>query len=305
MAYYVVREESAAERFGGCMTFLVIAAIIIGVLIYFAWYVLLAFLALGLLLGCLYSLMVYAKAMYQAIQDIRYNPPQATSTFMALVKGYWLFLFEVTRHSAIETASVAQNSFYKFLNNRFLSFQKWMWLIVSGTIIVGGVVFVIAISAIQITLFLALVWVMAMLIITAMLINVAVALVYTTVLEISDIVKNTGMFLGLSSFDFTSSASYPVLIANFPALRDNAKAYYAAIFNDYLERARLFISLSKAYRIISIKKWFNLASALTVSVCFIVYNLIYSILYLVAFILIWIVNAVWTTFATLFWLIRH
>ena len=305
MAYYVVREQSDAERFGGCMTFLVIAAIIIGVLIYFAAYVLLAFLALGLLLGCLYCLIVYAKAMYEAIQDIRYNPPQAANTMLTFIKGYWIFFFGVTRHSIIEAASVAQNSFYKFLNYRFLSFQKWMWLVVAGTILVGEVVFTIAIIALQFAILATVIYLVCMLILAALLINLIVALVYTTVLEISDICKNTAMYLGLSSFDFSSSASYPVLIANFPALRDNLRAYYGAILSDYLERMRMFIGMSKAYRLISVRKWFNLASALTISVCFVVYNLIYTVLYLIAFLLIFIVNAIWTTFATLFWLIRH
>ena len=305
MAYYVIREQSDAERFGGCLTVIIIAAIIIACLFYFAVYALIFFLALGLLLGGLYSLAVYAKAMYQAIQDLRYNPPQATTTVRAFVKGYWVFLFQVTRHSLIEAVSVAQNSFYKFLNYPLISFQKWMWLVVSATILVGEVVFVVAITALQIGIFATALYVLLLLIGAALLLNLIAAFIYTSVLTVGDMIRNIGSYLGFGAFNFSYYASYSELGATFPALGSSLRCYFGELIRECTDRARMFFSISGAYRIVSIRKWFNLASALMMFINFALYNLLFMPLYFVAFILVFIANAVWTTGVSLLRLIRH
>ena len=289
----------------GCFGFLAIALIILFMAIYIGAYILLFFLGLGLLVGGVFCLIIYVRALRDAIQQLSSAPPIGRNRLTSIIKGYFVLMYNVTVNSVRETMTVVSNSFNKFLNYRVLSFQKWMWLTVVATVAVGEVFFVIGITLLQIAVITFVLTCIFYLLLAYMILNSLAALGYTSVLAVTDMIRSITMYQRMDHFVFSLDSSYSDLVNSFRLLFAGKKEYVKAVFSETAMRARNFFAYSSANKIFSIQKWFYLACGLVMFVTAIIYNVVFMVLYSVAFLLIWIVNLLWTTIATLIRLIRH
>ena len=301
MYYYGPPQPSPGEQFGGCMTVLVILGIIFALVLYFGYFVLLFFLALGLLIGGVFSLVIYIRSLIDAIRELAASPPYASNKLLSILKGYALLVLKVTVNSFKETMTVVTNSFYKFLNYRVLSFQKWMWLTVVVTVAVCEVLFVIAISLLQVVVITALLYIIFWLVVAVLALNIIAALGYTLVLAFVDMLRGITTYLRMDHCTFSSSSTYPALIGAWGLMAQGKKDYIRTVWGDTIMRVRNFFTFSGAHRVLSIQKWFYLASGITMLICSIALNLVFLILYSIVFIPVWIVNALWTTGVVIFW----
>lgn len=304
MIYYY-REPTLAERYGGCLGFLVILGILIAVAAVFGFYVLLFFLGVGLFIGLVFSLSIYIRSLINAIRQLAASPPVASNAPFAILKGWVMLFVGVTKNSIGETIQVVQNNFQKFLAYPIISFQKWMWLTVTVAVAVCEVIFIIAISLLQVGICVSLAFIIACLVGAALLICIVAALGYTAVIAIMNMVKNIPLYLRMDHCNFSSASCYRDLGAAWGLMFHSSKGYISAIWEDTSLSVRNFFALSGASGFLSPLKYFYLATSLTVILCCGIFNILFLILYSIAFILVWIANALWTTVVTVFRRIRH
>ena len=288
--YYYDRDDNA-----GCFGFLAVA-IIIGILaIYIGAYILALFLGLGLAIGLVFSLIIYVRSFIDATRQLRGSWTGASNSVLAVIKAVTELLYRVTVNSITETMTVVSNSFTKFLNCRVLSFQKWMWLTVVITVSVCEVIFVGCVILLEVSIALAILYIVFMVIMAVLFIELVVATVYDGVLIISDLAKNVSMYQRMDHFDFSYYATYSTLIGAWKNLIDGKREYVRSTYRDMFSRTVYLWAMSRAYKIVSIRKWFYIAASLVMCLLSHVINMVFMLLYTVAFIIIWIANAFFTT----------
>ncbi|MBR3894594.1 MAG: hypothetical protein IKJ35_05545 [Clostridia bacterium] len=289
------------DRDGGCFAFLAIFIIIAIIAAVIGWYILLFFLGLGLAVGCVFSLIIYIRALVSAIQELAAAPPHASNKLLTVLKGYGILLLKVLANSFRETMTVVSNSFTKFLNHRVLSFQKWMWLTVVLTVSVCEVLFLIAAIMFQFVLVSAILMLIFYLIVAVLLINLIAALGYTTVLAVADLIRNIGVNQRMDHMTFSSLSTFSAWLQAPGLLWKSEKSFFRTVIADTALRARTFLAYSGAHRLVSVQKWFDLTCAIAIWVVAAVFSLVFTLCYLIAFLAVWIANLFWTTGVVLFY----
>ncbi len=287
------------DRDGGCFAFLAIFIIIAIIAIWIGWYILLFFLGLGLIVGCVFALIIYIRALVEAIRELAAAPPYASNKLLTVLKGYGMLLVKVIANSFRETMTVVSNSFTKFLNHRVLSFQKWMWLTVVVTVAVSELVFLLAVIMFQFALVAAILTLIFYAVLTVLAINMIAALGYTAVLAMMHLIKNVGTYQRMNHFTFSSISTFSAWLDAPRLLLASEKEFFRAMIEDTSLRASTFFAYSGAHRLISVQKWFNLTCGLAIWIVTIALSLAFTVCYLIVFLAIWIANLFWTAGAVL------
>ena len=287
------------DRDGGCFAFLAIA-IVIGIIVaVIGWYILLFFLGLGLVVGCVFALIIYIRALVAAIREMAISPPHASNKLLTVLKGYGVLLLKVIANSFRETMTVVSNSFTKFLNHRVLSFQKWMWLTVVVTVAVCEVIFLFAMVMFQFALVSAILALIFYVIVAVLIINMVASLGYTAVLAVSDLIKNIGIHQRMGYFTFSSVSTFSAWLSAPRLLMASEKDVFRSMIEDVSLRAHTCMAYSGAHRLVSVQKWFYLTCALAIWIISAVVSLAFTVFYLIAFLAVWIANLIWAAIAAL------
>lgn len=134
----------AAGCFGSLLATLVIAAILIVCAIYIGIYVLLGLLIIGAIIGGLAAVFALFKALPQTIKDVSSQIFRGNKIVVLLKKiGY--FFVCLAKYSINNDLQYAKNAFQKFAANRVLSFSKWVNFAFAVTVLIFGLLMLIAI----------------------------------------------------------------------------------------------------------------------------------------------------------------
>lgn len=179
-----------AGCFGTILALLVVMAIIIACIVYFGAFILLGFLILGAVIGLVFAIIAYLKAIPQAVADIKY------ATFTGNAFTMWLkrvitFIFYVGKYAITNNAQYANTHYQKFQSKQTLSFTKWMNLITAFIVLVAGVSVIVLMTLLLlfavISLVCALLFIVIDVIILFLAIGIAVHLFLTFKQMITDI----------------------------------------------------------------------------------------------------------------------
>lgn len=142
--------------FGTIIALLVVALIIIFALIYIGFYVLIGFLILGAVIGGIFAVIAYLKAIPQAISDLQYQTFYGNA-ILCWLKRIFLFILYLVKYAVLNCAQYAGDHYQKFQSQRTMSFSKWMNLMVALVVIVAGIGVTVAMSLVLVTLVLQLI----------------------------------------------------------------------------------------------------------------------------------------------------
>ena len=303
MSYYY-RDPYYDDRNAGCFGALAILIIIAVLAIYIGAYVLLFFMGIGLAVGLTFSLIIYVRSLINAIKSLSMSAPSASNSLLKIIKIVFVLFYQVMVNSIRETMTVVSNSFTKFCNYRVLSFQKWMWFTVVVTVTVCEIIFVIAVIALEAALIFAVCYVLFAIICAVLLVDLIVALVYDSVHCIKDMINGIRLYQRMDHFTFSTASTYATLLGSWKILMEGKKLYVKSIIPATVSKTKLMWAMSGAYRIISVRKWFYIASSLVMGVVSFALNFVFMLSYTLVFTLIWIANAIFTTGVVLFRKVR-
>ncbi|MBE6530039.1 MAG: hypothetical protein E7680_05520 [Ruminococcaceae bacterium] len=127
---------------GGCLgsllAFLVVIAFLIVCAIYFGTIILIGFLILGAIIGLICAIFALLKAFPQTIKDMSCQAFNG-SAFIVFLKKTGYFYICISKYSLYNDVAFAKNFFQKFTVKRWLSFTKWMYLMVAIAVILCGI----------------------------------------------------------------------------------------------------------------------------------------------------------------------
>ena len=289
--YIVTERPDPGEAFGSLMAFLVIIGIIIAFAAMISWYILLVFLGIGILLGLGYALVMYIKSFVQAIKSLgAVSKNNAVLSFIAK----WFFLFKETSKLAfMENLNVARSALINARSYRFLSFRKWMWLIVAPAVMIGGTLLILSIIFFNLMIVFSIISFILFLVITFITVSYLIYLFYAFYLSIKSLLDAFANDNPFSSLEFSRYNKMGILVS-FP------KGYFLSLFSVIKSLWSDAISLmgqnlysSRNYAILNVVKYFLIISPLSIIVASIICTLVLFVALLIAFIPLFIVEFFW------------
>lgn len=127
-----------AEIFANIMVFLVVFVLLGVFIFYFALIVLSIFLAIGAVIGGIYAVIGVISVLPQVITDVKAKSYRGGRTAV-FFKKFLYFFVSIAKFSIVELIRRAKKILVKFSARRFLSFTKWMYLMLAISIIVFGI----------------------------------------------------------------------------------------------------------------------------------------------------------------------
>ncbi len=298
--YYVYRKPDPGEVFGSVMAFLVVLAIIFFIALYIGGIVLAIFLGIGIAIGLAYTLYVYIKSLVAACQNL--GTSSVSNRLLAFLLG-WLKLVGLTSLYAFkENLQVASNAMIRAGGYRFLSFKKWMWLIVAPTVLVVGTALILLFAMVHLGVFLSLAYLAFWLIVAALALMLAVSVVYAiinTVRNFPDTVNMNGNIF--ASFDFTRSAQFgelfPVYVKGYFA---TLWGYISGVFSDNWAQSGNNFGAASGHSLISFWHYFLLISPVGLMAVSAVFAAVLGVFFLITFLPLFLANVIWLCIAKIF-----
>lgn len=139
------RNDGCAGCFGSLLALLVVLLIIVFAFIYIGFYVLIGFLILGAVIGGVFAVIAYLKAIPQAISDLQYQNFSGNALVVWL-KRVMCFILYLIKYAIMNNVQYAGQHYQKFQSQRSMSFSKWMNLMISLVVIVAGVAVIVFMS---------------------------------------------------------------------------------------------------------------------------------------------------------------
>ena len=134
----------AAGCFGSLLAFLVVAIILIVCAIYIGIYVVFGLLIIGAVIGGLTAVYALCKALFQTARDMSSQTYRGNKIVVALKKiGY--FFVCIAKYSINNDFKYAKSAYQKFTTKKALSFSKWINLALAATVLVFGLLMLVAI----------------------------------------------------------------------------------------------------------------------------------------------------------------
>ncbi|MBQ4099148.1 MAG: hypothetical protein IJC87_03370 [Clostridia bacterium] len=296
--YYVVKEPDAGDIFGSIMAFLVVLFIIFAFAAMIGFYILLIFLGIGVLIGMGYAIYAYIKGFINACKTISGVHGRNGLTSLLL---RWFVLFKNASVFVIkDTFAIAKNSLVKAGAYRFLSFKKWMWLIVAPTVIVCGLSMVIVVALLQVALVLSI----AYFILVCLAVIAAIYLLVSTVYAIIKV--GAGTFDALGNYNPFSATDFSKYFT-FSDIGRFSGEYFRNIFSAIRELWGESISLmtynfssAKGYPVINIFRYFFFVSPLMIFVMACIFIALAFIILSVVYVPLLLAELVWALIIKVF-----
>ena len=296
--YYLVEEPDAGDVFGGFLVFIIIVAALFSFLLYIGAIALFIFLAIGVLIGGVYALIVYIKAFITAcksLSDVRGRDGFAT---------FFAKLWQIEKITAItafkNNFNVAKYAFGRAREFRLLSFRKWMWLIVAPSVILIGSAIILLVIMLQVGIVLWLLQIFLLAVGVAFLLSLLVSFGYSTWVIGKKFFANLPIDNPFKQVNFLKAF-------NFRFLKLFCKNYFVLVgknIKTVWEEGKWLItsnlSLSGGYTILNVKKYILLTSPVAVMLAICIYVLLFVLVTVIAFIPLVIAETFWALFTTIF-----
>lgn len=200
MWYY--RRPSAADVFSSFVVILVVLALGLMLFFYVGAIALAIFMGIGVGIAAVYALIVYIKALVEAIQSLGGNFENSLS---GVLKKWATLVMTASGIAFKNNLAVASNALGKSHNYRLISPRRWMWFIVAPATLIIGTAVICAVILLQLFIFVAL----AFAVIFAMAVYIAVAFLcacgYSVIFFVKYLFDED--LRGIFAFNFTMSAS--------------------------------------------------------------------------------------------------
>lgn len=297
VVYY---KPDPGDVFGSIMAFLVLMLVLFLVFAQISMYILFVFLGIGCAIGLFYAIVVYVRSFVGACRTLgTVGVRNGLGRF--LLK--WAKLFGLASWYALkENFAIAQNALIKAGGYRFLSFKKWMWLVVAPTVLVCGALLIVAVIFLQLFVFFSATMFLVGLVLTALALLFLAGTVYAVIQTVRNIPyawRNNGNIF--ASFDFSK---YPYWKDLFPV---HVKGYFGSLFgcckDIFVENWNQGVSnfqTSKGYSIFSIVKYFLLITPVSILLFSLPFLFAFVVFFLIVFPLMLLANVIWIVIAKIF-----
>ncbi|MBQ7373062.1 MAG: hypothetical protein IJW64_00665 [Clostridia bacterium] len=296
--YYVVREPDAGDIFGSIMAFLVVLFIIFAFAAMVGFYILLIFLGIGVLIGMGYAIYAYIKGFINACKTIGavYGRNGLTSLLLR-----WFVLFKNASVFVIkDTFAIAKNALVRSSAFKFLSFRKWMWLIVAPTVIVCGLSMVIVVALLQVSVVLAIAYFILVCLAVLAAIYLLVSLVYAIIkvgAGLFDAYKNYNPF---SAADFSKYFTFSDIGRFSGEYFRNIFSAIGELWNESISLMTYNFSSAKGYPVINILRYFFFVSPLMIFVMACIYIAVSFVILSIVYVPVLLAELVWALIVKIF-----
>lgn len=292
------------DIFASLFVFLIFAGIFAVIFFYIGYIGLIIFLSIGVAIGLGYALYIYIKNFVAATKLL--SSVSSTNLFKTTVLR-WFTLFKIASRDAFsDNVAVARSALIKSHAYRFLSFRKWMWIIVAPSTFIFGTILIVAVIALQ-----------ALLILKAVFIVIGIIFILCALMFIADIVysviatcKNfSPAFAGKDNifkcFEFNMSSNFKAIPTSVKNYFVTLASYVKGIWDENLALGKSNIRMGSGYKLLSFQRYFLFLSIATLILSAIFFNSLMALGLCVSFVLIFASNILWTLIATLIRLIFH
>lgn len=293
------RRNYAEDIFAGLMAFLIIAVIFLIIFLYIGYIALIVFLSIGLAIGLAYAIYIYIKSFITIAKKLH------TITARGKAKSFflkWFMLFkDTTKLAFVDNFSIAKAAIIKSHGYKFLSFKKWMWLIVAPATLVFGTSLILAIIILQGMILLAIAFILTAII----LLFCSVFLLLDFVYAIIATLKNFGSsFAGKDNIfrqiEFTKSANLKGLGGGIKKYYKVMLSYCKSIWNENYLLSKSNITMAHTYRIFSLQRYFLYLSVVSLMFIAIIVDLVLILGLTLIFAFVVIANLIWLPVALIF-----
>lgn len=297
-AYYVYREErDAGSYLIGLFLFLIVAAFLVVGLLYVGAIALAIFLGVGALIGFVYAVITYVREFVNALKSV--GSITGRNRFTTFLLRWW-YLFKTTALNSLKSnLCIAHNEIIRAHNYRFISFRRWMWLIVAPAVLIFGTVMILFVLFLKFSFLLGVSGIVFSVLLLIFGVYFAIALGYAAF----KCVKGASAAIVRDNPLKTLNFSKYFLFIDFKKFPKN---YFSAlikvvlnVWNLSLALIRTNISLGTGYPKFSLKKYFLFVTPVAIMPITLLLIALIFIVVSIAFIPIFIVKFSWTIIASI------
>ena len=246
---------TGGDIFAGFILFLIIASIIAILAVYVGLFILSIFLGIGVGIGLIYSIIVYVRAFMSSIPTIKTKTGKGPiSTFLL---KYFVLLKETSILAFKDNISIAQSALIKAHSYRFISFKKWMWLIVAPSVLIIGSALIILLALLQFQL-LALLSLFIVIIVGLIILCCAIINMITAIANNLSILKKTCSVHRLQCFEFSNSTTYNSFVISCKTYWSGFIAIIKDIYRDNISAIKVNYADAISYGLLHIKRYYYL-----------------------------------------------
>lgn len=292
------------DIFASFFVFLIFAGIFAVIFLYIGYIGLIIFLSIGAAIGLGYALYIYIKCFVAATKSL--SSISSTNLFKTTVLR-WFTLFKVASRDAFaDNVVVARSALIKSHAYRFLSFRKWMWIIVAPATFIFGSVLIVAVIALQALLLLMAVFIVFGIIAILCALMFIVDIVYSVIATFKNFSPAfTGKDNIFKCFEFNISSCFKAIPTSVKNYFATLVSYMKGIWDENLALGKSNIRMGSGYKLLSFQRYFLFVSIATLIIIAIIFNVLMLLVLSIAFIPIFATNILWTLIATLIRVILH
>ena len=277
------RNDNGRERgdfFSGLLLFFVFCSIFVLIGLYIGSIILFVFLGIGVAIGLVYSIIVYIRSIISL--KYKFNFKNCTNIKQILLK--WIIFFkDVSKTSFFENFNVARNAVAKSQMYRFLSFRKWMWLIVAPSVIIIGSILISSIIITQALLFVLIFFILSVVLlicsVICLIINLFPATVFACRLCFCAIKKKSP----IKELCFNVTKSLSEIFKFVPLYFIKIFEYSKMVHNGCLKKSKRNIANSTIISLTNLKKYYLMVSPVALFLITYLVLMINNIFYVVIF----------------------
>ena len=280
------------DVFAGIVLFLIIAAVLAILAIYVGLFILFIFLGIGIGIAFIYAVIIYVRAFKSSIPAVKMTTGKgAISTiflkFFVLLKDTSVLAFK-------DNLSIAHSAIIKAHSYRFISFRKWMWLIVAPSVLIMGSALIIMLALLQFQLVafisLLIISVVGLIILCCAIINMITAIVNNL-----SILKKTCSVHRLQCFEFSNFTTYNSFAISCKTYWSDFVAIIKDIYTDNITAIKVNYADAISYGLLHIKRYYYLGTIVATYLATLMFVFGVIVVRMIAFIPLLLANIFWAT----------
>jgi hypothetical protein len=289
-----VRTVDGSDIFAGIVVFLAILGVCLLLFFYVGIIALAIFLGIGVCIAGVYALIVYIRALVDAIRMVGVG---GYSSFGGFLKNWATVILTASGNAFKQNVTVAGNALGRAHNYRLLSFRHWMWFIVAPATIIMGTVVILAVILLHIVAAIA----VAILLAELMLVYLALAFVCACGYSLVMFFKNLfGEDLGrVYAFNFSLSSTLPDFAYASKQFFTELWAICVSVWKDDWSMGTNNRSYASNYKIIMPQYVFLTASLITMPFISTIFDALVLVVGCICYIFLALANFFWTLLAML------
>lgn len=270
------------------LVILVIITLISAIFSYVGLIVLSIFLAIGVGIAAIYSLIVYIKSFVAAARELG---SCGNHSLISLLKHWIKLVFLASKYAFKQNLSVASNALAKSGQYRLLSPRRWMWFIVAPAAVIFGTAVILGVFVLHIIIFL----IVAQIIFYALLAYLAIAFLFACGYAVFYSVRNTKKeyFGDMFAFDFTRTVEFSHFSYAIKQYFIGLWTSISNIFNENLEIGKNNKNYAINYKIYQPQYVFLISSLVALPLIAVLWGIVLSAVAIICFIPIVISNLIW------------